>query len=138
LYCFSLWAYTAKVILTWPYMYVRFIYDIKNSFHHEKTFVSCFLPFMCIVTTSSKPNRDVSGSLTTATGSQVGLKMTRKSSARKQRSGKRSSCKGKDSQLKQTNKIRVQMEAERRSSNNARERWVISNILIVSIKLIII
>ena len=82
-----------------------------------------FIPSVTSATSSNTGMQFSSGDVTTANGSQTSPKIIRKSSTGsvKQKS-KRSSCKGRDSQSKPTNKTNQQKESERRTSNNARER----------------
>ena len=62
-----------------------------------------------------------------STGSQTSLKMTRQSSSgsiKAKSSTEKTSRKGKDNRSKAHTETRVQKEMERRSCNNARERYL--------------
>jgi len=78
------------------------------------------------------PSDEVSKSVQTGSGgvsSHISLKLTRKgnTSSTKQRPGQKLSQMGKERGSKHTNEIAAQKKADRRSSNNVRERWVINN-----------
>jgi len=96
-------------------------------------------PAVTSATSCSDLNKGVQtndAGVTTVASSQTSLKMTRQSSAgsTKQRSGEKSSRKGKDNRSKLSGETRAQKEVERRSCNNARERWVILTTLLFSTK----